>query len=359
MKKTLNVFALTLVMLALLDGIVALALTEAEKRQKLGALVRYFEYGRSVPGKLARWQANPELRDNLFDVAWRDTLLAASADGFQAEAPDTGPVIRSYGMSFTDNILRAATEQDPGLVWDRLSGPGAPPNFTYSMIEDDAPNRRAGDVVVFGVLASSVPALAAFSNRSWAFEQPAPFTYPIYRPEGEGLARIDPLIGSEAAERALAADPDAARAWATQMAREDAFYGPQTFGLTWLDRSPFMRLVRRSLAKGHISRVEAEILGGGDYPYDTVLTRMIETFAETTRAQGQHPVVMLIQSRGGPDLLALTRPALDRAAIPYFATAQHADPRDATVFLPDGHYRPEIDAAFGEAFRALLAGLET
>lgn len=359
MKKALTVFALTLVFLAVMDLLVALALSEAGERQKLGSLVRYFEYGRSVPGKLARWQANPDLRGNLFDVSWRDALLAASTEEFRTEAPDIGPVIRSYGMSFTDNILHAATKQDSSLVWDRHSGPGAPPNFAYAMIEDDAPNRRAGDVVVFGILASSVPAMAALSNRSWAFEQPAPFTYPIYRPEGAGLSRIDPLITSEAAERALASDPGAANAWAGQMAREDAFYGPQTFGLTWLDPSPFMRLVRRSLAKGHISRTEAAILKDGLYPYETVLTRMIGAFAETARSRGQHPVVMLIQSQAGPDLLALVRPVLEREEIPYLATAEHADLRDSSVFLPDGHYRPEIDAAFGKAFRELLAELGT
>jgi len=361
MKKALAVFAMTLVFLAVLDGMAALALSEAEKRQKLGSLVRYFEYGRSVPGKLARWQAEPDLRDNLFDVSWRDALLAASAEGFRAEDPGRGPVIRSYGMSFTDNILHAAAEQDPTLVWDRHSGPGAPPNFTYAMVEDDAPSRRAGDVVVFGILASSVPALAAFSNRSWAFEQPAPLTYPIYRPEGDGLARIDPLIASEAAERALASDPDAARAWADQMAREDAFYAPQTFGLTWADRSPFLRLVRRSLATAHVTKTERAILDRRLYPYDVVLVRMIETFAETVRTNDQYPVVMLVQTRdpGDADLLRMAKPVLDRLDIPYFATAEHADPRDISGFLPDGHYRPEVDAIFAEHFRALLAGLGT
>ena len=361
MKKTLTVFSLTLVFLVLLDGLTALALSEAEKRGKLTSLVRYFEYGRSVPGKLARWQADPTLRGNLYAVSWRDQLLTASAEAFKDEPAGTGPVIRSYGMSFVDNILKAATEQDPDLVWDRLSGPGAPPNFAYAMIEDDRVNRRPGDIVVFGILSSSVPAMAALSNRSWAFEQPAPFTYPIYRPQGDALTRIEPLVTSETEERALVDQPDAARDWANQLAGEDLFYGPQTFGLISLDHSPFMRLARRALAKSHLTKTERNILQDRAYPYDEVLARMIESFAETVRADGQTPLVMLVQTRdpGDPDLLALAGHVLEARNIPYLATAEHFDPMDAAGFLPDGHYKPEVDVQFGGAFRALLDKLGT
>lgn len=60
-------------------------------------------------------------------------------------------------------------------------------------------NRRKDDVAVLGILSSSVPALAALSNRTWMFEQPAPFTYPVFRPDAQGgLKRIDPLVRSEA-----------------------------------------------------------------------------------------------------------------------------------------------------------------
>lgn len=356
MRKPLTVFALTLICLAALDGVVALALSEAEKRGKLGSLVRYFDYGRSVPGKLDQWQANPDMAGNLFDVAWRDQMLAASRAKFAAEPADIGPVIRSYGMSFVDNVIGAAVAARPGLHWDPHSGPGAPPNFAYAMIEDDAENRRAGDIVVFGILSSSVPALAAFSNRSWAFEQPAPFTYPIYRAEGtgRGLTRIEPVITSADAERALVDDPETARAWTRQQAAEDPFHGVENFGLTWLDRSPFMRLVRRSLATAHVRDTEAQILA--DEATAEVLRRMIVTFAETTRAAGQYPVVMLIQTRDprDADLLALAGPVLRAENIPTFATAEHFDPRNAAGFRPDGHYTPEVDAEFGQRFLTLI-----
>jgi hypothetical protein len=359
MQKTLKVFGTTLLLLIALDVMVGLTLGWAERTNRLGALVQYFEYGRSVPGKLARWEANPGTRGNLYDVAWRPDLLAHSRAKFLAETGTDiaaeAPVIRSYGMSFVNNIIRNAIDIRPDLVWDGHAGPGVPPNFTFAVFEDDRENRRAGDIAVLGILSSAIPALAAHTNSTWAFEQPAPFTYPIYRPGEEGLLRIEPLVDSAADQRALRADAAARRAWYDQLARNDLFYSLQTFGLPWLDRSPFLRLVRRSLATAHIEDTKAAVLAGA-YPYREVLRRMIEDFARIARADGQYPIVMLIQTRDprDPDVLDIARPVLQRADIPYLATVEHFDPRDPSGFLGDGHYTPEIDRLFARQFLELL-----
>lgn len=356
MRKTLSMMALVLVFLALMDFGVAGVLRWAEANGRMGSVVPYFEYGRSVTGKLARWENRPEMIPNLYDLAWRPDVLAASARDFAQEDPAEGPVVRSYGMSFVNNILRAAQTQDPALRWDSHAGPGAPPNYTFALFEDDRASRRAGDIAVLGILSSAVPGMAALSNRTWVFEQPAPFTYPIFRPEGaQGLSRREPLVASLAQQRALSGDPAAARAWAGQLAGEDAFYGPVLFGAAWLDASPFARLVRRSLAKRHIAGVKAELLAG-DYPHGPVLERMVLNFAGAARADGQRPVVMLIQTRDptDPDLRALLGPLLAREGIPYLATAEHIDLRDPSAFVPDGHYRPDLDQRLGRVFLEMV-----
>lgn len=356
MKQTLKVLGLTLLLVALIDGAAALTLAWADRTDRLSSLVRYFEYGRSVPGKLARWQADPGAPRNLFDVAWRAEAVALSQARFRAEPAATGPVIRSYGMSFVNNIIGTAVDIRPGLAWDSHAGPGGPPNYTYAMFQDDRANRRPGDIVVLGILSSVIPAMTALSNRTWVFEQPAPFTYPVYWPQGDALRRVEPLINSAAEERALARDDAARRAWTDQLARADAFYAFETFGAPWLDASPFMRLVRRSLATSHVRKRNAAILAGEDYPYGEVLVRMIRDFARTARADGQIPVVMLIQSRdpGDADVLSLARPGLEAQNVPYLATAEHFDPALRSGFLGDGHYKPAIDRLFAERFLDLL-----
>jgi hypothetical protein len=45
---------------------------------------------------------------------------------------------------------------------------------------------------------------------------------------------------------------------------------------------------------------------------------------------------------------------LDSHGYPYFATADHQDPRDARAFLPDGHYVPAVNSQFGQLFLDVL-----
>ena len=111
MRKTVSIFALTLLSLVVLDLAVAGVLNWVETRGRLSSVVQYFEYGRSVPGKHARWERDPSVRGNLSAVAWRDDILAESADGF-ATASDT-PAVRVYGMSFSGNIMNCLLYTSP------------------------------------------------------------------------------------------------------------------------------------------------------------------------------------------------------------------------------------------------------
>ena len=357
MKQQAKILALTLLMVIALDAAVAGVLAVAERQGRLGSLVQYFEYGRSVPGKIDRWRERPGIPGNLLEVAWRDDILATSREGFAAEQGD--PVVRSYGMSFVDQILQAAQEQEPGLTLDLHAGPSAPPNFTYTLFQDDAANRRAGDVVVLGILSSSVSGMAALSNRTWIFEQPAPFTYPIYEPEDGGLIRIDPLVATLEDEEALQSDPEAAAAWKRQLREDDRFYSPVTFAATWLDHSPFLRLVRRASAVDMLDGRSRAILAkpsSGGFPYRETLRRMVTAFADRARADGQHPVVFLIQSRDptDPDLRVLLGDVLTTHDIPFLATADHYDIRNPVGFLDDGHYTDSVNLSFARQFNTLF-----
>ncbi len=355
MRQTFLVICLTLLGLVGLDLAVGAALRVAEAQNRLGSLVQYFDYGRSVPGKLEAWRSDPAKPGNLQEVAWRTETLESSATSFAAET-GAAPVVRSYGMSFVNRILDAAQDIDPNLTVDAHAAPAGSPNFTYAMFLDDAAARRPGDVAVLGILSSSLPALAALSNATWSFEQPAPFTYPIFRPaEDGGLSRTDPVLASYADYQRLPGDAALSAAWTAQLAEEDAFYSPITYGLSSLDASPFLRLVRRALAKSHVADTEAALLADG-FPKEDVLRRMITEFATTARSEGLRPVVMLIQSArpADPDLLALAAPVLAAQQIPYLATTEHADPANPALFEPDGHYIKQIDTRFAEAFLKLL-----
>lgn len=357
MKRYLAVPAMILAFLVLIDLGVAALLGVARDRDMLGSLQRYFDYGRSIPGKLDRWIADPDQPENLFDVAWIPDTLARSERLFVSEDPVPG-TLRGYGMSFLAQMMTAAGKQDPTLRIDLHGGPAAPPNFAYAMFLEDRANRRPGDVVVLAILSSSLPGMASLSNRSWSFEQPAPTTYPVFWPDGEGgLRAVEPLVTSAAEERALRQDPAAAAAWGRQLAQEDAFYSPVSFGYPLLDHSPLARLLRRAWAIQMIADRKAEIVAGANaYPLAEALQTLVAEFARIARADGQIPVVYLIQGRdpGDADLLGITGSVLQDQRIPYLATQDLADPRNPANFAPDGHFIQSMDEAFGAAFRRLL-----
>jgi hypothetical protein len=353
-RAQLRLISLTILGLIALDAIVAVGLATVAPE----SLRTYFEYGRSVPGKLERWVETPAARGNLFDVAWIPDVIAGSDRLFAEGAPDR-PMVRGYGMSFINQLLHAAAEADPTLHLDLHSGPSAPPNYTYALFVNDAANRRSGDVAVLGVLSSSVAAMAALSNQTWNFESPAPFTYPIWRPEGtSGLSRIDPVVKSDQDARAVASGAPIAKAWAAQLAAQDLMYSPTAYDATWLDVSPFARLVRRSLATSAIrADTQAVTSGEANYPWAETLIRMSRLFAAQARAEGLIPVVVLVQGRdlGDPDLRAALAPALSGDGIPTLITADLVSPRSVGNFLPDSHYNQEANAVFGQAMADLIA----
>ena len=358
MRRTIISLALTLFFLALLDAIVAGVLMLGDQTGRLTSLVRYFEYGRSVPGKLHRWETHPEMPGNLYDVAWLEAGVNRSTGAFlEAKSDESEPVVRSYGMSFVNNILKNAQATDPSLAVDSHAGPGAPPNYTFAYFLDDRANRQRGDIAVLGILSSSVVGMAALSNQTWGFEQPAPFTYPIFLPRsGDSLERVNPVVSSAQELRTIETTPELKQSWTKQLSQSDAFYSPVTYGLTWLDASPFARLVRRSLAKANISRTKMQIIEDETYPYSAALQRMVTSFGRIARQDGQTPIVMLIQGRNrtDPNLLEITESVLQQEKIPYLATAEYVNPQNPAAFLPDGHYTAEADKLFGQVFLDIL-----
>ena len=356
MLSKLKTLAVTVLLLIAFDFANTVALSTFAPK----LLVRFFDYGRSVPGKLAQWEAAPAAPGNLYEVAWQPRGLALSKQLFSQETAGQKPTLRVYGMSFVNHIVDAAHSQRSSLVVDKHSGPNAPPNYTYSFFVDDRGNRRAGDIDVLGILSSSVPAMAALSNRTWSFEQPAPFTYPVFYPEGDSdLSRIDPMVRSLADQRGLVTDPHAAAVWEDQMRSVDGFYSAAAFALPWLDASPLMRLARRSLAQSTINHTKKQIVAnpeGSPYAYGPVLRRMARKFADVARSDRQVPIVVLVQSRDPNDanLLGILKDTLVANGIPYLATAEIQNPYDPAAFISDGHYTPEVNQAFGSVLLKLI-----
>lgn len=353
MRRTARMIALTAACLAALDLAVAGGLVLAARLGgPLEQLVVFFEYGRSVPGKIDRWARDGAGRGNLLEVGWIPQTVAHSTAGFAAE-PGT-PVLREYGMSFSRNVVAEAAALGLATPVDLHDGPGAAPNYVHQLFLEDRRNRRPGDVVVFAVLASALPNMLSLTARTGAFEQPAPMTFPIF---GDGRT-VEPLVRSLADEMAVRGDPAFAARWRAQLAAEDALYTPFAFAAQWLDVSPLARLTRRTLATSIISARKAEVHRSGRAAAS--LRRVLRSFAETARADGQVPIVLLIQneSRHVVDLDAIAGATLRDAGVAFVDAADHMSPEDARSYEADGHFRPEVDRRIALGLIAAIAGAE-
>jgi hypothetical protein len=139
------------------------------------ALNLYFDYGRSLEGKVTRQMGPTDLTSA--PVA-RAGWLADVPNPAELAQPKPGHhLISLYGMSFVGHLAEAMQKLDPSLDLRMHLGPAAPPNHTFAAYQRDRGQQQA-DIAVFGILASSVKGMDAMSGMNLMVDVPAPFTFP-------------------------------------------------------------------------------------------------------------------------------------------------------------------------------------
>ncbi|HEY0818654.1 MAG TPA: hypothetical protein VGD46_07740 [Rhizobacter sp.] len=336
--------------LALADVGINLAFgSRAAKETTLG---RYFEYGRSVEGKLALAITEERKPGSLLSAGWIDPELLKSVPSDRKEGTDLTMAV--YGQSFSMHAAHAAVALDGKITLRGFGGPGAPPNHSYAGYQADTPFRKA-DVVVFGVLSSSVPDMGSMSGLIWQFESPAPFTFPRYRVAGSTLTADQPVIRSEAEFReAFGRQTPLWQQFKAQLKSNDRGYSAFVFDQSPLDRSAIVRLVRRGWVAHHEAYDQGvyDAHNGFNLQSEEVqaLRTMLAELSRQTKARGERLVVLLLHTRGHSDhLYQAIGPALDAAKIDYVSTHTLFSANDPTHFLPDGHYVPAANQKLAKA----------
>jgi len=327
-------------------------------------LRKYFEYGRSVEGKLARAVAAGDGAGGLIlKAGWLDA--AHWSDEPARLQPGTDFMVAAYGQSFTMQAVQEAARLDARMTVRSIGGPAAPPNHSYAAYKLDEPLRRV-DAVVFGILSSSVANLGSMSGLIWHFENPAPFTFPRYRlsPQGE-LIEERPLIDSEAAFRAAFAQRAAAwQDFKQQLRHSDRGYDPLVFSETIADRSTVVRLARR----GWVAQAQAYERGihdpqrgfNADAEDIKVLRAMLVDLARRTGERGERLVVVLLHARGDADhLYRAVADTLKAHRIDHVSTHALFSANDPSNFKPDGHYVPAANTKLTQALLRVLRVLRS
>lgn len=345
-----------LVWLALLD--IGINLAFGSRAASSTTLGRYFEYGRSVEGKVARAiAADPKKEGLMIGAGWLTPENLAKGPSQPKEGSDL--LVAVYGQSFSMHAANAAAAMDGRLTLRAIGGPAAPPSHAYAGYKADAPLRKA-DVVVLGLLSSSIPDLGSMSGLIWHFENPAPFSFPRYRLNGSELTEEQPLIRSEAEFRqAFSQQSDTWRQYKAQLKASDRGYDWFTFDKSWADSSSVVRLVRR----GWVAHSEAYEKG----VYDArdgfnpnaedikVLKAMLVDLSRRTQERGERLVVLLLHTRGQSDHLhAVLESTLKASKIDYISTHTLFSANDPTNFLPDSHYVPAANRKLATALASWI-----
>ncbi len=317
-------------------------------------LQSYFDYGRSVEGKLRRMIG----RD-------KESTALLAYSGWLTEVSDQQPVtasspgqilIAAYGQSFTNQICKALKVIDPRFELRLKAGPAAPLSHSYALHKVDS-NHQKADIVVLGILASSLPLMMAPTVATINFEGAAPYTYPIFSLKNGQLSEGDPIIHSlEELRVALRDNPNLWNKYLEMLRTKAPTYNGWVFESDWFDYSALARLIRRSFGQKHVHDVTARYWNTNGFTNaDGLLdisNALIADFVSDVKSRGQIPYVLLIQDNGYKDHLALAFEAqLKRLDVPYLSTHTIAPSTNARNFISDGHFTPEITTQIARAFR--------
>ena len=322
-----------------------------------GAMNLYFDYGRSIEGKVSRQMGATD--DTTAPIARAGWLDARMGEG-EAVRPEAGKtlLVAIYGMSFAEHVGQSMAKLDPNITLRIIGGPSAPPNFSFAAYEADRGHHQA-DVAILGILASSVKGMGAMTGMTWGAEVPAPYTFPKYTLENGQLNAIQPEVDSLAKLRTTLSQPQQRNTFVNQLRSHDQFFDSFVFEKNLLDDSAIVRMIRRAWAKSHQDSIASQIHTpagfNSDWEQVPVLKRMVEEFAATAKRDGKLPIVLLFNDQGYDDhLYQLLKPTLEQNQIPFVSSHDVAPATDRSNFVADGHFTPAVDQRLAERVLAVV-----
>jgi len=356
LQQLLLVVAATACALALLDvGINVFVAMPPDPRREPSKLQRYFDYGRSIEGKIRYLvRETDELSGPIATAGW---FTEPHSQPSKPAIPG-GRLLAVYGQSMSHRVADAIAAQDKTVTLRKRGGPGAPLGHSYELFRRDRGQHQA-NVVVLGVVASGLRALTSMTTMGWAFEVPAPYTYPRWILDRDQLKPIQPVIQSLAELRQALKEPAQWRSFVDQLRAHDLSHSPVLFDAGPLDLSATLRAARRGFGQRHQDDLSDRYhTGEGFRDTDGILSvarAILRQFAAEARAEGAIPVVLLFHDRGyGDDLYRAVSQTLVENNVPFVSTHQIAPANEASSFVTDGHFRREFDVVFAKQVLALV-----
>jgi hypothetical protein len=295
---------------------------------------QFFEYGRSVEGKLARMtRRTAEASAPIVGAGWLEGNPSFATT--KSKLLD-GPVVTVYGMSHAGLLAEDLAKVAPDLTVRYVGAPGAVASWAYGAFLVDRRQARSA-VSILALMTVGIPKVGTTTGSTMYFEFAYPYTYPRLYLEGDALRSEPPPFASAEAFRTTLHDPSRWKAYVTWLAAHDEYFDPLLFEGSFLDRSSLARLARRAYASAAGERHEAAVYDrrtGFDRRSGQarLLEALVEDFARKAREDGSFPVVYVVNNLGtGDHAYRLLEPVLRRLLCG----------KQLFVKQADGTYRPQ------------------
>jgi hypothetical protein len=318
---------------------------EAEKTPS-SFLQGYFEYGRSVEGKLDRLTIRGN--DQSAPILGYGWLKNKRYESLPKSAGKGEVLVAVYGMSHAKLLGEAIAKIDSKYVIRNITGPGVPPGWCFAAYRMDKKLHEA-KVVILGIMTDNIAFISATSGATSYFDMSHPYTFPRYFVQNDLLKEIYPPFYTQEGFRDYLYNPIKWAEYGDWLAKNDKFYNAFLFKRSLTDKSALFRVLRRSYSQKIREKIISRIYtkDGFDVRSEEIvaLRKIVETFAKEVREEERLPIVYIVNTEGrGDHLYRVLKPVLDAHNIPFLSTHIICPPDDPRLFLVrNSHFIPSKD----------------
>jgi hypothetical protein len=350
----------TCVWLALIDLFIntVFAYPQDPKNVAPGGLRLYFDYGRSVEGKLRRETRNdPNATAPITLTGWYSPLKIN-----RPPAESGKEIVTIYGMSHAMRLAQALDRTSQRFVTRSVGAPGAAPNWSYGAYLRD---RGGGEskAAVLAFLSANLASITTMSSMTWGIDLPNPYTSDRFVVTDKGLGVVHPPYASFADYVAVFDDADKWAKAKAAFAQYDTMYNSYLTTDTLFDKSALFRLIRRAYGQRYFREKRRESLDQSGFNADSeqvkVAQAIVRDFAAHVREDGMVPVIFIANNLGYSDFLfQALEPALKADNIPYLSSDKFISPADPRAYLPDSHFTDENDDKLARELEKIILANE-
>jgi len=321
----------------------------------------YFEYGRSVEGKLDRLiRRGNDQSAPILGYGWLENKRYES---LPKKAGEGEVLVAVYGMSHTKILGKSIAKIDRKYVIRNITGPGVSPGWSFAAYRRDK-NLHDAKVVILGIMTDNIPFISATSGATSYFDMGHPYTFPRYFVQNGLLKEIYPPFYTEEGFRDYLYNPIKWAEYRDWLSKNDKFYNAFLFKRSLIDKSAVFRVLRRSYSQKAKEKIINHIYtkdGFNNRSEEIVaLRKIVQTFAKEVREDERLPIVYIVNNQGrGDHLYRSLQPVLDAYNIPFLSTHIICPPDDPRVFLViNSHFIPSKDIELAMKITKIIEGWE-